>query len=51
LDGVGSIPATPNAQYVPSLLCREQFNEASLPVMKGVQTLHYLDINNTTELL
>jgi hypothetical protein len=31
LDGVGSIPAIPNAQYVPSLLCHEQFNEASLP--------------------
>ena len=32
LDGVGSIPAIPNARYVPSLLCHERFNEASLPV-------------------
>jgi hypothetical protein len=31
LDGVGSIPAIPNARYVPSLLCHERFNEASLP--------------------
>ncbi len=31
LDGVGSIPAIPKAQYVPSLLCHERFNEASLP--------------------
>jgi hypothetical protein len=31
LDGVGSIPAIPNTLYVPSLLCHEQFNEASLP--------------------
>jgi hypothetical protein len=31
LDGVGSIPAIPNARYVPSLLCHELFNEASLP--------------------
>jgi hypothetical protein len=33
LDGVGSIPAIPNARYVPSLLCHERFNEASLPVI------------------
>ena len=31
LDGVGSIPAIPNARYVHSLLCHERFNEASLP--------------------
>ncbi len=33
LDSVGSIPAIPNARNVPSLLCRERFNEASLPVL------------------
>jgi hypothetical protein len=32
LDCKGSIPAIPNARYVPSLLCHERFNEASLPV-------------------
>jgi hypothetical protein len=34
LDCVGSIPSIPNTRYVPSLLCHEQFNEASLPVAK-----------------
>ncbi len=34
LDGVGSIPAIPNARYVPSLLCHERFDEASLPVCR-----------------
>jgi hypothetical protein len=29
LDSVGLIPVIPNAHYVPSLLCHEQFNEAS----------------------
>ncbi len=29
---MGSIPAIPNTQNVPSLLCRERFNKASLPV-------------------
>ncbi len=29
-----SIPAIPNARYVPSLLCHERFNEASLPVFQ-----------------
>ena len=33
LDGVGSIPDIPNAQYVPSLLCHERFNESRLPVL------------------
>ena len=28
---MGSIPAIPNAQTVPLLLCHERFNEASLP--------------------
>ena len=32
LDCMSSIPAIPNARYVPSLLCRELFNEASLLV-------------------
>ena len=32
LDGVGSIPAIPNARYVPSLLCHERFSEVSLLV-------------------
>ncbi len=31
LDGVGSIPAIPNARYVPSALCHERYNEARLP--------------------
>ena len=31
-DGMGSIPASPNARNVPLLLCQERFNEASLPV-------------------
>jgi hypothetical protein len=30
-DGMGSIPAIPEAQNVPLLLCHERFNEASLP--------------------
>ncbi len=30
-DGMGSIPASPNALNVPLLLCQERFNEASLP--------------------
>ncbi len=29
LDGVGSIPAIPNARNVLSLLCHELFNESS----------------------
>ena len=36
LDGVGSIPAIPNARYVPSLLCHERFNEASLPDIEEI---------------
>ncbi len=31
-DGMGSIPAIPDAQNVPLLLCHELFNVASLPV-------------------
>jgi hypothetical protein len=31
---MGSIPVIPKAQNVPLLLCREQFNKASLPVEK-----------------
>jgi hypothetical protein len=31
-DGMGSIPASPDARNVPFLLCQERFNEASLPV-------------------
>ncbi len=31
-DGMGSIPASPDALHVPLLLCQERFNEASLPV-------------------
>jgi hypothetical protein len=34
---MGSIPAILNARYVPSLLCRVQFNDASLPGMLSVQ--------------
>jgi hypothetical protein len=34
-DGVGSIPAISNAQNVPSLLCHELFNEASLLCQPG----------------
>ncbi len=30
-DGMGSIPASPDALNVPLLLCQEWFNEASLP--------------------
>ncbi len=30
-DGMGSIPAIPEARYVPLLLCHERINEASLP--------------------
>ncbi len=30
-DGMGSIPASPDALSVPLLLCQERFNEASLP--------------------
>ncbi len=55
-DGVDSIPAIPNAQYVPSLLCHERFNEASLPArptkISGTleyQTYHrfaYQDVHN-----
>ncbi len=30
LDGMGSIPASPDARNVPLLLCQERFNEASL---------------------
>ena len=30
-DGMGSIPAIPDAQNVPLLLCHERFNEACLP--------------------
>ena len=32
-DGMGSIPATPEARNVPLLPCHERFNEASLPVL------------------
>jgi hypothetical protein len=31
LDGMGSIPASPDALNVPLLLYQERFNEASLP--------------------
>ena len=31
LDHMGLIPAIPNAQNAPLLLCHELFNEASLP--------------------
>ncbi len=30
-DGMGSIPAIPDARNLPLLLCHEWFNEASLP--------------------
>ncbi len=40
LDSVGSIPAIPNARYVPSLLSHEQFNEASLPGIYQVYTIY-----------
>ena len=30
LDGMGSIPASPDALNVPLLLCQERFNAASL---------------------
>ena len=31
-DGMGSIPATPNARNVPLFLCHQRTNEASLYV-------------------
>jgi len=35
LDGMGSIPAIPDARNVPLLLCHERFNEAtSLPSVR-----------------
>ncbi len=37
-DGMGSIPAIPDARNVPLLLCHERFNEASLP---GVEYVAY----------
>ena len=35
-DGMGSIPANPDALNVPLLLCQERFNEASLPELRTV---------------
>jgi hypothetical protein len=32
-DGMGSIPAIPEARSVPLLLCHERFNEAGLPTV------------------
>ena len=34
-DSMGSIPAIPEAQNVPLLLCHERINEASLPALPG----------------
>ncbi len=38
-NGVGSIPAIPNAQNVLSVLCHERFNEASLPACMSLDVL------------
>ena len=50
LDGVGSIPAIPNARYVPSLLCRERFNKASLPAALLQQYSKKYDASTNTRL-
>ncbi len=34
-DGMGSIPASPDARNVPLLLCQERFNDASLSKANG----------------
>ena len=39
-DGMGSIPAIPNARNVPLLLCHERFNEASLLAKAKVVSSH-----------
>ena len=39
-DGMGSIPAIPDAQNVPLLLCLELFNEARLLVSVSLVCLH-----------
>ena len=37
-DGMGSIPASPNAPNVPLLLCQGRFDEASLPERSSCST-------------